>query len=411
MLESHGCRTGCQLSRRPLQGSRVGICATSPGGECGEGDRSKMIVGIPKEIKDNENRVSTTPAGAAEYVARGHKVIVERSAGVGSGFADSEYEAAGASLVDTHEGVFAEADMIIKVKEPIEPEYGLMRENQLLYTYLHLAAEERLTQVLIDRKVTSIAYETVELANGSLPLLTPMSEVAGRMSVQVGAHYLEKVHGGRGLLLGGVPGVPPADVVILGGGVVGINAAQMALGMGANVTIIDRSIDRLRFLDQVLHGRMNTLASNAGNIANAVRHCDLLVGGVLIPGAKAPKLVTAEMVSTMREGSVIVDVAIDQGGCIETCRPTSHSNPTYVVDGVVHYCVTNMPGAVPRTSTFALSNVTLPYGLQLADKGIEAVRSDVALSKGVNVYKGHVTYEAVAQAFGLEYTPLQTAMA
>jgi alanine dehydrogenase len=370
-----------------------------------------MIVGIPKEIKDNENRVSTTPSGVAEYVARGHTVLVERSAGVGSGFADSEYQAAGAELVDTHEEVFARADMIVKVKEPIEREYDLMREDQILYTYLHLAAEERLTSVLIERKVASIAYETVELANRTLPLLTPMSEVAGRMAVQVGAHYLEKVHGGRGLLLGGVPGVPPADVVILGGGVVGINAAQIALGMGANVTILDLSIDRLRYLDQVLHGRINTLASNRHNIAAAVRECDLLVGGVLIPGAKAPKLVSAEMVSTMREGSVIVDVAIDQGGCIETVRPTSHSNPTFVIDGVVHYCVTNMPGAVPRTSTFALSNVTLPYGIKLADQGFAAVSSDVALAKGVNAYRGAVTYPAVAEAFGLEYTPLEKILA
>jgi alanine dehydrogenase len=370
-----------------------------------------MIVGIPKEIKDNENRVSTTPSGVSEYVARGHQVIVERSAGVGSGFADSEYEAAGATLVDSHAEVFARADMIVKVKEPIEPEYGLMRENQILYTYLHLAAEEALTKTLIDRKVASIAYETVELSNRALPLLTPMSEVAGRMSVQVGAHYLEKVHGGRGLLLGGVAGVPAADVVIIGGGVVGTNAAQMALGMGANVTILDVSIDRLRYLDQVLHGRFQTVASNRGNIADAVRNCDLLIGGVLIPGAKAPKLVTADMVSTMRKGSVIVDVAIDQGGCIETVRPTSHSNPTFEVDGVVHYCVTNMPGAVPRTSTFALSNVTLPYGLQLASMGMEAVSKDPALAKGVNVYKGQVTYPAVAEAFGLEYTPLDTLLA
>lgn len=369
-----------------------------------------MIVGIPKEIKDNENRVSTTPSGVAEYVARGHRVIVERSAGVGSGFADAEYEVAGAELIDTHAEVFARADMIVKVKEPIEPEYGLMRENQILYTYLHLAAEERLTKVLVDQKVASIAYETVELANRSLPLLTPMSEVAGRMAVQVGAHYLEKVHGGRGLLLGGVPGVPGAEVVIVGGGVVGINAAQMALGMGANVTIIDLSIDRLRYLDQVLHGRVHTLASNRGNIAEAVRNADLVIGGVLIPGAKAPKLVTAEMVSTMREGSVIVDVAIDQGGCIETVRPTSHSNPTFVVDGVVHYCVTNMPGAVPRTSTFALSNVTLPYGLKLADQGLAAVRSDPALAKGVNVLNGQITYPAVAEAFGMSYAPLESVL-
>lgn len=367
-----------------------------------------MIVGIPKEIKDNENRVSTTPAGVAEYVARGHQVVVERSAGVGSGFSDAEYELAGAKLLDSHAEVFAVADMIVKVKEPIAPEYDLMREDQLLYTYLHLAAEEQLTRVLMERRVAAIAYETVELENHSLPLLTPMSEVAGRMSVQVGAHYLEKVHGGRGLLMGGVPGVPPADVVIIGGGVVGINAAQMALGMGANVTIVDRSIDRLRYLDHVLHGRINTLASNQQNIANAVQACDLLVGGVLIPGAKAPKLVTEQMVSTMRPGSVIVDVAIDQGGCVETCRPTSHSAPTFLVHDVIHYCVTNMPGAVPRTSTIALSNVTLPYGLALAAHGIDAVRHDPALAKGVNVYKGTITYLAVAEAFGLEhaYAPL-----
>jgi alanine dehydrogenase len=366
-----------------------------------------MIVGVPKEIKDNENRVSTTPAGVAEYVGRGHQVVVERSAGVGSGFSDVEYELAGATLCDTHAEVFSTADMIVKVKEPIAPEYDLMRDGQLLYTYLHLAAEEQLTKVLMQRNVASIAYETVELANGSLPLLTPMSEVAGRMSIQVGAHYLEKVHGGRGLLLGGVPGVPPADVVILGGGVVGINAAQMALGMGANVTIIDRSIDRLRYLDQVLHGRINTLASNQQNIANAVQGADLLIGGVLIPGAKAPKLVTEAMVTTMRPGSVIVDVAIDQGGCVETCRPTSHSNPTFVFSGVTHYSVTNMPGAVPRTSTIALSNVTLPYGLSLAEKGMAAVKSDPALAKGVNVYKGEITYAAVAEAFSLEYTSLE----
>jgi alanine dehydrogenase len=370
-----------------------------------------MIVGIPKEIKDNENRVSTTPSGVSEYVGRGHQVLVERSAGTGSGFADSEYEAAGATLVDSHAEVFARAEMIVKVKEPIAPEYELMRPGQILYTYLHLAAEEALTNVLIDRQVTSIAYETVELSNRTLPLLTPMSEVAGRMSIQVGAHYLEKVHGGRGLLLGSVAGVPLANVVIIGGGVVGINAAQIALGMGANVTIVDISLDRLRYLEQVLHGRLQTLASNRGNIAMAVREADLLIGGVLVPGAKAPKLVSAEMVSTMRPGSVIVDVAIDQGGCIETVRPTSHSNPTFDVDGVVHYCVTNMPGAVPRTSTFALSNATLPYGIQLADKGMDAVRNDPALAKGVNVYKGLVTYPAVAEAFGLEYTPLEKLMA
>ena len=367
-----------------------------------------MLVGIPKEIKDNENRVSTTPAGVSEYVSRGHQVVVERSAGIGSGFEDSEYVTAGATLVEAHEEVFAQADMIVKVKEPIEPEYELLREGQILYTYLHLAAEEALTHALIDRKVTSVAYETVELPNRSLPLLTPMSEVAGRMSVQVGATYLQKTNGGRGLLLGGVPGVLPANVVILGGGVVGTSAAQMALGLGANVTILDISVDRLRFLDLVLHGRINTLASNRQNIANALLDCDLLIGGVLIPGAKAPKLVTAEMVASMPNGSVIVDVAIDQGGCIETVRPTSHSNPTFVVDGVVHYCVTNMPGAVPRTSTFALSNVTLPYGVYLAEHGVKAFNMDPVLAKGVNVYDGKVTYQAVAEAFDLEYTVLET---
>lgn len=365
-----------------------------------------MRVGIPQEIKDNENRVSVTPAGVAEYVSRGHDVIVERSAGTGSGFPDSQYEAAGATLVDTHADVFAQADMIVKVKEPIEPEYDLLREDQILFTYLHLAAEDALTKALIERHVIAVAYETVELPNGSLPLLMPMSEVAGRMSIQVGATYLEKTHGGRGLLLGGVPGVQPARVVIVGGGVVGTNAAQIALGVGANVTILDISIDRLRYLDLVLGGRINLVASNRQAIAEALVDCDLLIGGVLIPGAKAPRLVTAEMIKSMPEGSVLVDVAIDQGGCIETSRPTSHSDPTFVVDGVVHYCVTNMPGAVPRTSTFALSNVTLPYGIFLADHGTKAFSKNPALAKGVNVYKGKVTYEAVADAFGVEYHDL-----
>lgn len=374
----------------------------------GEGNYAGMLVGIPKEIKDNENRVSTTPAGVAEYVSRGHQVVVERAAGNGSGFNDSEYEAAGAEMLDAHDDVFARAEMIVKVKEPIASEYDLLREGQILYTYLHLAAEEALTRVLIDRKVTAVAYETVQLPNRSLPLLTPMSEVAGRMSIQIGAHYLQKTHGGRGLLLAGVPGVLPANVVIIGGGVVGTGAAQMALGLGANVTILDISVDRLRFLDQVLHGRLNTLASNRQNIAEAVSHCDLLIGGVLIPGARAPKLVSAEMVSTMREGAIIVDVAIDQGGCIETVKPTTHSNPTFVVDGVVHYCVTNMPGAVPRTSTFALSNVTLPYGVILAENGTKAFAGRPELAKGVNVYEGKVTYPAVAEAFGLEYSALET---
>ncbi len=370
-----------------------------------KGSGSRMLIGVPKEIKDNENRVSTTPAGVAEYVARGHDVLVEASAGAGSGFSDQEYSALGASIVDNANEIWARADMIVKVKEPIAPEYGLMRDGQLLYTYLHLAAEEALTHALIDRGVTAVAYETVELADGSLPLLSPMSEVAGRMATQVGAHYLAKYLGGRGKLLGGVPGVAPADVVIIGGGIVGTNAAQIALGMGANVTILDVSVDRMRYLDQVLHGRLTTLMSNRISIAEAVQECDLLIGGVLIPGAKAPKLVTDEMVSTMPEGAVIVDVAIDQGGCIETARPTSHSDPIYTIHGVTHYCVTNMPGAMPRTSTFALSNVTLPYGLMLANQGVQALRDNRALQLGLNTYRGKVTYEAVAEAFDLDYTP------
>jgi alanine dehydrogenase len=370
-----------------------------------------MIVGVPKEIKDRENRVAVTPAGVAEYVARGHQVVVEQGAGDGSAFAAEEYAAAGATLVAEHAEVFARADMICKVKEPVPEEYDLLRPDQLLFTYLHLAADEPLTRALMRNRVKSLAYETVQLDSGSLPLLTPMSEVAGRMAVQVGAHYLERTYGGRGMLLGGVPGVPGANVVVLGGGVVGTNAAQIALGMGANVTILDRNVERLRFLDLVLHGRVHTLASNSQNIAAAVREADVLIGGVLIAGAKAPKLVSREMIATMRPGSVVIDVAIDQGGCIATAKPTSHSDPTYLVDGVIHYCVTNMPGAVPRTSTLALSNVTLPYGLELADHGLEeAIRQDPALAKGVNVLNGRITYQAVAEAFGLEYTPLDVAL-
>jgi alanine dehydrogenase len=368
-----------------------------------------MIVGVPKEVKDRENRVSTTPAGVSEFVAHGHRVLVERCAGSGSGFTDEEYAASGAELVDSHAEVFARAEMIVKVKEPVASEYELLRPGQLLFTYLHLAADEPQTRALIERRVQAVAYETVQLGNGPLPLLTPMSEVAGRMSVQVGAHYLERTQGGRGMLLGGVPGVPGANVAIVGGGVVGTNAAQMALGLGANVTILDRNVDRLRYLDEVLHGRIHTLASNTQNIAAAVRDADLVIGGVLIAGAKAPKLVTAKMIASMRAGSVIVDVAIDQGGCIETARPTSHSDPTYVVDGVTHYCVTNMPGAVPRTSTLALSNVTLPYAIELADRGLyEAVKRDSALAKGINVLNGTVTYQAVAEAFGLPYAPWES---
>ncbi|MGH2561958.1 MAG: alanine dehydrogenase [Thermomicrobiales bacterium] len=370
-----------------------------------------MIVGVPTEVKDLENRVSTTPGCVAEYIYRGHEVLVEEGAGTGSGFSNQEYAEAGATLVATHDEVFARAEMIVKVKEPVAAEYELLRPNQLLFTYLHLAADEPQTRALVKRRVQAVAYETVQLANGSLPLLTPMSEVAGRMSVQVGAHYLEQTNGGVGLLLGGVPGVPGANVVIIGGGVVGTNAAQIAIGLGGNVTVVDKNIDRLRYLDEILHGRIHTLASTKHNVTTVVRDADLVIGGVLIAGAKAPKLVTAGMIKSMRPGSVVVDVAIDQGGCIETAKPTSHSDPTYLVDDVIHYCVTNMPGAVPRTSTLALSNVTLPYALELADHGlVDAARRDAALAKGINVLNGKVTYQAVAEAFGLDFTPWEQAL-
>jgi alanine dehydrogenase len=365
-----------------------------------------MLVGVPREIKDNENRVSLTPAGVVELAHHGHQVVVERGAGAGSFFTDDEYAVAGAELVTTHEEVFARAALILKVKEPVPSEYALLRDGQLLFTYLHLAADERLTRALMAQGVTAIAYETVEVAR-TLPLLMPMSEVAGRMAVQVGAHYLEKTYGGRGLLLGGVPGVRPSHVVIIGGGIVGTNAAQMALGAGAMVTILEKSADRMRYLSEILHGNLATVMSNRHSVGEAVAEADLLIGAVLIPGAKAPKLVSEAMIRTMRPGAVVVDVAIDQGGCIETAHPTSHSDPIYEIDGVIHYCVTNMPGAVPRTSTYALSNVTLPYALTLADQGfLDAVRHDAGLAKGVNVYAGQITYGAVAEAFGLPYTPL-----
>ncbi len=366
-----------------------------------------MIIGVPKEIKDNEYRVAMTPGGARQLVETGHEVRIETGAGEGSGFPDAQYRAAGARIVPTNADAWA-AGMVVKVKEPQPSEYEFMRPDLVLFTYLHLAAEERLTHEMMKRGLTGIAYETVELPNGHLPLLTPMSEVAGRMAIQVGAHYLEKMNGGRGKLLGGVPGVRAADVVILGAGVVGTNAAQVALGMGANVVLIDINLDRLRYLSEVLPGRLTTLSSNPLNIAEAVRRADLLVGGVLIKGAKAPRLVTREMVGTMNPGSVVVDVAVDQGGCIETTHPTTHSNPTFLVDGVVHYCVANMPGAVPRTSTYALSNATLPYVVKLAEMGAEvAIQADPSLAKGVNTYKGKITYPAVAEAFGLDYTPLE----
>ncbi|MEZ4506353.1 MAG: alanine dehydrogenase [Thermomicrobiales bacterium] len=368
-----------------------------------------MIVGVPTEVKDREGRVSTTPGGVAELVAHGHRVLVEAGAGDGSGFSDGAYERAGAEIIPSHAAVFDRADMLLKVKEPVPAEYNLLRENQLLFTYLHLAADEALTRCLMERKVQAVAYETVQLPNRSLPLLTPMSEVAGRMSVQVGAHYLQRNEGGYGVLLGGVPGVEPANVVIIGGGIVGTNAAQIALGMGARVSIIDLNVDRLRQLDLLLHGRLTTLPSNRTTIGDAVADADLVIGGVLLPGARAPRLVTASMIDQMRTGSVVVDVAIDQGGCIETAKPTTHSKPTYEVSGVIHYCVTNMPGAVPRTSTIALSNVTLPYALALADHGLVAsAEADPALAAGINVLNGHIVYQAVADAFDLPYSSWQS---
>jgi alanine dehydrogenase len=364
-----------------------------------------VIVGLPKEIKDNEYRVGLTPAGVRALTDAGQKVIVERTAGEGSGFEDALYEKAGAQIIDSADDVWAKAEMIVKVKEPIEPEYPRMREGQLLFTYLHLAPDKKLTEQLLKRKVTGIAYETITDRRGGLPLLTPMSEVAGRMAIQVGAHYLEKMAGGRGILLGGVPGVPAAKVVIIGGGVVGTNAAKIAVGMGANVTIIDNNLDRLRELDDIFLTKISTLASSAYMIHDSISTADLIVGAVLVPGASAPKLVTRNMLKDVPNGAVIVDVAVDQGGCIETTHPTTHSDPTYYVEGVLHYCVANMPGAVPRTSTFALTNATLPYAVKLATKGFfEAIRSDEGLKAGVNTYAGHCTYEAVAAAQGIPYT-------
>lgn len=369
-----------------------------------------MIIGIPKELKNNENRVAMTPGGAAMLAAAGHQVIVERGAGIGSGFSDEEYAKEGATLLDGAADVWGQAEMIMKVKEPLPDEFGYFREGLTLFAYLHLAAEPRLTEALLASKMTAIAYETIQLPGGSLPLLMPMSEVAGRMSVQVGARYLETFYGGRGVLLGGVPGVPPADVMIVGGGIVGTNAAKMALGLGANVVVIERSGDRLRYLDDVFGGRIRTLMSNPYNIANAVQKADLLIGAVLIPGAKAPKLVTEEMVRQMKPGAVIVDVAVDQGGSIETVdRVTTHSEPTYTKHGVIHYAVANMPGAVPRTSTFALTNVTIGYAMELAGRGVtRALYGNPSLRLGVNTYQGQVTYGAVAESLGLPYAALDT---
>lgn len=364
-----------------------------------------MIIGVPREIKDNEARVGVTPAGVKALTEAGHTVLVETEAGAQSGFPDAEYQNAGAEIVGDAGNVWGKSETVVKVKEPIEKEYVFFREGLVLFTYLHLAPVRDLTDKLLDSKVIGIAYETVRDRQGTLPLLTPMSEVAGRMSVQVGATYLEKERGGRGILLGGVPGVPPAHVTIVGGGVVGTNAAKVALGFGAKVTLVDVNLNRLRDLDDIFGGRLYTLASNSYNIAEATREADLVIGGVLIPGATAPKLVTRKMVSQMKQGAVIVDVAIDQGGCVETARPTSHSNPSYVVDGVVHYCVTNMPGAVPHTSTLALTNSTFPYLMRMANQGVkEALRQDPGLAAGLNTWLGALTYQGVAESQNRPWT-------
>jgi alanine dehydrogenase len=363
-----------------------------------------MIIGVPKEIKTLENRVAMTPPGVEALVGRGHQVLVEQGAGTGSGLDDQRYIEAGAGIVSATDAWAA--DMVIKVKEPIASEYQYLRDDLILFTYLHLAAERELTEALLNAGTTAIAYETVQTPDGNLPLLTPMSEVAGRMATQVGAHYLEKHQGGRGMLLGGVPGVSPATVVVLGGGVVGTNAAKIAMGMGARVIIMDLSHSRLQYLDDVFQGRMTTMSSNEANIRAYLKEADLLIGAVLIPGAKAPNLVTRDMLSTMKDGSVIVDVAVDQGGCVETIRATTHAEPTYVVDGVVHYGVANMPGAVPHTSTFALVNQTIPYAMKLAEQGFAALAKDSTLAGGLNCHQGKLTYEAVGQAFGMEVTPL-----
>jgi len=378
-----------------------------------EDERKNMLIGIPKEIKNNENRVAVTPAGVQSFVNRGHEVYIETKAGNGSGISDSVYEEVGAQIMDTAEVIYDISDMIMKVKEPLPQEWPLFKEEQILFTYLHLAPEPELTHALLKKKIIGIAYETVQLDDGTLPLLTPMSEVAGRMSVQIGAQYLEGPKGGSGILLGGVPGVPPAEVAIIGGGVVGTNAAKMAIGLGANVIIVDRNAERLRYLDDIFGNRIKTLMSNEFNVAQAVKNADLLIGAVLIPGAKCPQIVTEQMVKNMKPGSVVIDVAIDQGGCIETIdRVTTHSNPVYDKYGVIHYAVANIPGAVARTSTFALTNATLSYALNLADYGYEAaVSRDKALQRGVNILKGKCTCEPVAQSLNLSYQPLKTILA
>ncbi len=369
---------------------------------------SLMKIAVPKEIKNNENRVGLTPSGARQLIQDGHEVFVQHNAGMGIGISDEEYTKAGAKIVPTLEDAYATGDMIIKVKEPQANEIALLKPHHILYTYLHLAADKPQTEGLMKSGATCIAYETIQLEDGSLPLLVPMSEVAGRMSVQVGATYLQLDKGGRGILLGGVPGVKRAKVTIIGCGIAGTNAAQMAVGLGADVTLVDLSTKRLAELDQLFENKVNTIFSNSQNIEDAVLQSDLVIGAVLVPGAKAPKLVTREMISKMQKGAVVVDIAVDQGGCIETCKPTTHENPTFVVDGVVHYCVANMPGAVARTSTFALTNVTLKYARMIAKEGVDrAIMKDKPLRLGVNIYKGKLVYEQVARDLDLPFTPLQ----
>jgi alanine dehydrogenase len=370
-----------------------------------------VIVGVPKEIKVREYRVGLVPAGVHDLVRAGHGVLVERGAGVGSGISDEEYEAAGAQVVDGADGVWSRAEMVVKVKEPVPEEYARMQEGQLLFTYLHLAAVPPLAKALVERRVAAVAYETIQLTDGSLPLLRPMSEVAGRMAIQVGAWCLQKENRGKGVLLGGVPGVRRGRVVVLGAGVVGMNAARVALGMGADVVLLDVNLAKLAQAEDVFDGRVTTLYSDAHTIAAEVARADLVVGAVLVPGAKAPKLVTEEMIRRMSDGAVVVDVAVDQGGCIETARPTTHDDPTYVLHGVVHYCVANMPGAVARTSTYALTNTTIRYVLALADHGVAATLEDHALGRGVNVLGGQITHDAVARSLGEPWVPLEAAMA
>lgn len=371
-----------------------------------------MVIGIPKEIKNNENRVAITPAGVTELRKHGHTVYVQVNAGEGSGFEDEEYIQAGAQMLPSIEAVYSIAEMIMKVKEPIASEYDLIKENQLLFTYFHFASSEELTRSMLAKGAVCLAYETVERPDRSLPLLVPMSEVAGRMAIQEGAKYLEKPMKGRGILLGGVPGVKPANVLILGGGIVGTQAAKMAAGLGAHVTIMDVSLARLRYLSDIMPPNVQTMMSNEYNIREMIKVCDLIVGAVLIPGAKAPHLITREMLKDMRAGTVLVDVAVDQGGCIETCRPTTHEDPTFIIDGVVHYCVANMPGAVPYTSTLALTNATLPYALQLANKGWQqACRANNDLKLGLNVVEGKVVYQGVADAWGLPFTAVDDMLA